>query len=157
MEQKPKKQAKGIEHMFLGEYQHTLDNKGRIIIPARFREELGSSFVATKGLDNCIFLYTNEEWHLIEKKIHALPFTRQDVRAFSRFFFSGASEIEIDKQGRINIPPNLRSYAGIEKESVIIGVGARIEIWALENWEQYQSSAADSFEELAEKLVDLGI
>lgn len=142
--------------MFLGEYQHSLDSKGRIIIPSRFREELGSNFVATKGLDQCIFLYTLEEWKVIEQKIHSLPFTRADVRAFARFFFSGASELEIDKQGRSVLPTNLRNYAHIEKELMIIGAGSRVEIWSVEKWEDYQSIAASRFEEIAEKLVDLG-
>jgi len=142
--------------MFLGEYQHSLDNKGRIIIPSRFREELGPRFIATKGLDQCIFLYPLEEWKVIEQRIHSLPFTRADVRAFVRLFFSGAAELEIDKQGRSVLPANLRNYAFIEKELVIIGAGSRVEVWSAEKWEEYQSMAASRFEEIAEKLVDLG-
>ncbi|MBO8159313.1 division/cell wall cluster transcriptional repressor MraZ [Thermosyntropha sp.] len=143
--------------MFLGEYQHSLDAKGRITIPAKFRDGLGNKFIATKGLDNCIFLYPLNEWHLIEEKLRQLPLTRADVRAFVRFFFSGASELEIDKQGRTVLPLNLRDYAQIEKDIVIIGVGSRIEIWSVDNWKEYNDKAASSYEEIAEKLVDLGI
>jgi len=143
--------------MFLGEYQHSLDTKGRIIVPSKFREELGARFIATKGLDNCLFLYPMDEWHTIEEKLRLLPFTRADVRSFARFFFSGASEVEIDRQGRILLPPNLREYAGIEKDLTIIGVGARVEIWANENWAQYNQAAQSSYEAIAENLVGLGI
>lgn len=143
--------------MFLGEYQHSLDVKGRITIPAKFREELGEQFVATKGLDNCIFLYPQKEWQFIEKKLKELPLTRADVRSFVRFFFSGASELEVDKQGRTLLPANLRDYAGIERELAVIGVGARIEIWAIDKWADYTEKAGSSYEEIAESLVDLGI
>lgn len=143
--------------MFLGEYQHSLDPKGRIIVPAKFREELGSKFVATKGLDNCIFLYPLGEWQVLEEKLRSLPFTRADVRSFVRFFFSGASELEMDKQGRIVLPPNLRDYAGINRDLMVIGVGARVEIWSNQSWEQYNQSAESSFEMIAENLVGFGI
>ncbi len=143
--------------MFLGEYQHALDIKGRITIPARFRELLGERFVATKGLDNCIFLYPQDEWKVIEEKLHALPLTRADVRSYVRFFFSGASELELDKQGRTVLSVNLRNYAGIDKDVTVIGVGARIEIWSTDKWESYNEIAEASYEEIAEKMVDLGI
>jgi MraZ protein len=143
--------------VFLGEYQHSLDVKGRLTVPSKFRGQLGERFVATKGLDNCIFIYPMEEWKTIEQKLKSLPFTRADVRSFARFFFSGASELEVDRQGRILMPLNLREYAGIDKELVIIGVGNRIEIWSLNNWRKYNMDAAASYEEIAESLVDLGI
>ena len=143
--------------MFLGEYQHSLDSKGRITVPSRFREQLGEKFVATKGLDNCIFLYPMEEWKTIEEKLRSLPFTRADVRSFARFFFSGASEMEIDRQGRTLIPINLREYASIDKDLIIIGVGSRIEIWSAANWGKYTREAESSYEEIAESMVDLGI
>lgn len=142
--------------MFLGEYQHSLDSKGRIIVPAKLREELGARFIATKGLDNCLFLYPLDEWRTIEAKVRSLPFTKADVRSFARFLFSGASELEIDKQGRILLPPNLREYAEIEKDLIIIGVGARVEIWASDKWEQYNRTAASSYEIIAENLEGLG-
>ncbi|MDD3897721.1 MAG: division/cell wall cluster transcriptional repressor MraZ [Syntrophomonadaceae bacterium] len=143
--------------MFLGEYQHSLDSKGRITVPSRFREQLGEKFVATKGLDNCIFLYPMEEWKTIEEKLKSLPFTRADVRSFARFFFSGASEMEIDRQGRTLMPVNLREYASIDKDLIIIGVGSRIEIWSAANWGKYTLEAESSYEEIAESMVDLGI
>lgn len=143
--------------MFLGEYQHSLDSKGRITIPAKFREQLGEKFVVTKGLENCIFLYPLQEWQTIEEKLKTLPLTRADVRSFARFFFSGASEMEIDKQGRTVLPGSLREYASIDKDVIVIGVGARAEIWAVENWEKYIESAEASYEDIAASLVDLGI
>lgn len=113
--------------------------------------------MATKGLDNCIFLYPLEEWKSIEEKLQALPLTRADVRSFVRFFFSGAAELELDKQGRTVLSLNLRNYAGIEKDVSVIGVGSRIEIWASDKWESYNQNAAASYEDIAEKLIDLGI
>lgn len=143
--------------MFLGEYQHSLDAKGRITIPSRFREELGERFVATKGLDNCIFLYPLDEWQKVEEKLKTLPMTRADVRSFVRFFFSGALETELDKQGRTILSSNLRNYAEIEKDVTVIGVGARVEIWSTDKWESYNANAEKSFADIAENLVDLGI
>lgn len=143
--------------MFLGEYQHCLDNKGRITVPARFREELGETFIVTKGLDNCLFVYSLPEWKTVEDNLKTLPFTRGDVRAFVRFFFSGACECETDKQGRILLPLSLREYAKIDKDVVIIGVGTRVEVWAQEYWEEYSKQAGASYEEISEKLVELGI
>lgn len=138
----------------MGEYQHSLDEKGRVIIPARFRDALGASFVITRGLDNCLFVYPQSEWSLLENKMKSLPFTRSDARAFTRFFFSGAVECELDKQGRVNIPNNLRSYGKLDKDCVIIGVSNRVEIWGKEHWEQYFQSSEESFNEIAEKIVD---
>ena len=123
--------------MFIGEYQHTIDNKGRIIMPSKFREALGSTFIMTKGLDNCLFVYPQEEWQILENKLRALPLTNRDARAFVRFFFAGASECILDKQGRVLIPANLREHAKLEKEAVIIGVASRIEIWSKEEWNSY--------------------
>lgn len=143
--------------MFLGEYQHSLDSKGRITIPSKFREQLSDHFVATKGLENCIFLYSMEEWRNIEEKLRSLPLTRTDARSFVRFFFSGASELEVDKQGRTVLPANLREYAGIDRDVVIIGVGTRAEIWSGDKWEEYNQDKAGHYEQLAESLVDLGI
>ncbi|MGI6550265.1 MAG: division/cell wall cluster transcriptional repressor MraZ [Syntrophomonadales bacterium] len=143
--------------MFLGEYRHSLDNKGRLTVPARFREELGETFIVTKGLDNCLFVYPLSEWKTVEENLKGLPFTRSDVRAFVRFFFSGACECETDKQGRILLPGGLREYAHIDRDVVIIGVGARVEVWAEEYWEEYAEKAGASYEDISEKLVELGI
>ena len=144
----------GGERMFLGEYQHTIDDKGRIIIPAKFREALGSEFIITRGLDQCLFVYPKAEWAVLEQKLKSLPLMKSDARAFTRFFFSGATECELDKQGRINIPKNLCEYAKLEKECVVIGVSNRVEIWSKEVWEQYFQQSEQSFNEIAEKLVD---
>ncbi|EGL82165.1 Protein mraZ [Caldalkalibacillus thermarum TA2.A1] len=143
--------------MFLGEYQHTIDNKGRLIIPAKFREGLGTSFIVTRGLDKCLFVYPFSEWKQIEEKLKSLPFTRSDARAFTRFFFSGATECELDKQGRVNIPANLREYAQLEKDCVVIGVSSRVEIWSKGVWEDYFAASEESFAEIAEKIVDFDL
>ena len=121
--------------MFMGEYQHSIDSKGRLIVPSKLRENLGSTFVITRGLDNCLFGYPMDEWRKLEEKLKELPMTKKDARAFARFFFSGATEVEVDKQGRINIPSTLASYAKLEKECVILGVSSKIEIWSKEAWE----------------------
>ncbi|MFP3916374.1 division/cell wall cluster transcriptional repressor MraZ [Lysinibacillus telephonicus] len=139
--------------MFMGEYQHSVDTKGRLIIPSKFREELGATFVITRGLDNCLFGYPMDEWRKLEEKLKELPMTKKDARAFARFFFSGATEVEIDKQGRINIPSTLATYAKLEKECVVLGVSSKIEIWAKDSWESYFSEAEDSFNEIAENLI----
>lgn len=141
--------------MFMGEFEHTLDPKGRLFIPARFREGLGKNFIVTRGLDNCLFVYPPREWETLEEKLRSLPFTKGEVRAFLRFFFAGATECEPDKQGRILLPATLREYAGIEKEVVLIGVSSRVEIWSLENWAAYSEKAEAEYNALAEKLVDM--
>ncbi|MDA7025974.1 division/cell wall cluster transcriptional repressor MraZ [Bacillus sp. CLL-7-23] len=143
--------------MFMGEYQHTIDTKGRMIVPAKFREGLGEQFVLTRGLDQCLFGYPMSEWKLIEEKLKALPLTKKDARAFTRFFFSGATECELDKQGRINIASSLLSYAKLEKECVVIGVSNRIELWSKEIWEQYVDEQEDSFAEIAENMIGFDI
>lgn len=120
--------------MLIGEYKHVVDSKGRIILPSKFREELGERFILTKGLDNCLFGYSLKEWAVLEEKLKKLPLTSKEARTFLRFFFAGASECEVDKQGRVLIPQNLREYAGIQKEVFIIGVMTRIEIWSEDNW-----------------------
>jgi len=143
--------------VFMGEFQHSIDEKGRLTIPAKFREGLGASFVITRGLDQCLFAYPMEEWKQLEEKLKTLPFTKADARAFTRFFFSGATECEWDKQGRVNIPQNLRDHAGMQKECVIIGVSNRVEVWSKERWEDYFSQSEGSFGEIAEKLVDFNL
>ncbi|MDK2820670.1 MAG: transcriptional regulator MraZ [Clostridia bacterium] len=147
----------GDRPMFMGEYLHTIDNKGRFIIPAKFRDQLGESFVITKGMDNCLFVYPMNVWVEIEQKLRSLPFTRADARAFVRFFFSGATECELDRQGRVLLPVNLREYAKLEKEIVVVGVSNRIEIWSRKLWDEYCQKTAEQYEELAEKIVDFDI
>lgn len=143
--------------MFMGEYQHSLDAKGRLIIPAKFREDLGEGVVLTRGLDNCLFLFPSDEWSILETKLKTLPLTKSGARQFVRFLFSGATESDLDKQGRINLPVNLREFACIEKDAVVIGVSNRVEIWSKEKWDSYVESAEESFEDIAENIVDLGI
>lgn len=140
--------------MFMGEYQHSIDDKGRLIIPAKLRDSLGSMFILTRGLDQCLFVYPMEEWGLLEQKLKALPLMKADARAFTRFFFSGATECEWDKQGRINIPAHLRQHAKLDKECMIIGVQSRVEIWSKDAWEHYVEQSASTFEAMAETLVD---
>ncbi len=143
--------------MFTGEYQHTLDGKGRVIIPSRLREGLGDRFVITRGLDHCLFVYPPSEWARLEQKLKELPFTKRDSRAFMRLFFSGAMEVEADKQGRVLIPQNLREYAGIEKDVMFIGVSNRVEVWSETAWKEYFGQADENYEELAEKLEDIDL
>lgn len=141
--------------MFIGEFTHTLDAKGRFFIPARFRESLGERFIVTKGLDRCLFGFPLQEWSAIEKRLRRLPFAKADARAFARLFFSGAAELEVDKQGRILIPPGLRDYAGLSREVVILGVSSRVEFWAKSEWDRYSSRTQAAYEEIAEKIVDV--
>lgn len=143
--------------MFIGEYAHTIDAKGRVIMPAKFREELGISFIVTKGLDGCLFVYSKSEWAALEEKLKTLPFTSKDARSFNRFFFAGAIECEVDKQGRILVSQNLREYASLTKDVVIIGVSTRIEIWDKDKWENYCDDSETSPDEIAEKMSLLGI
>ncbi len=141
----------------MGEYHHTIDLKGRMIVPSKFREGLGETFVLTRGLDQCLFGYPMSEWKQIEEKLKALPLTKKDARAFTRFFFSGATECELDKQGRVNIATPLLQYAKLEKECVVIGVSNRIELWSKSIWENYVAEQEDSFEEIAENMIDFDI
>ena len=143
--------------MFIGEYNHALDNKGRLIMPSKFRDRLGYEFVMTKGLDNCLFVYPKEEWKVLEEKLKSLPLTNKDARAFIRFFFSGASECNLDKQGRVLIPSNLREHSKLQKDAVIIGVSTRIEIWSSDEWKEYNEDDSLSYDNIAEKMAELGI
>ncbi|HBG75416.1 division/cell wall cluster transcriptional repressor MraZ [Eubacteriales bacterium mix99] len=143
--------------MFIGEYQHTIDPKGRVILPAKFREELGEKFVVTKGLDHCLFVYPNGEWSNLEKKLRTLPLTSKDARAFIRFFFAGAAECGVDKQGRILIPANLRQHADLNKELAIIGVSTRVEIWDRDAWDAYNNESSLSQDKIVEHMAELGI
>lgn len=147
----------GGEKMLIGEYQHTIDSKGRMIVPAKLREDLGEKFIVTKGINNCLFVYSNEEWINFSHKLRALPLTNKEAQAFIRLFFAGANECELDKQGRILIPSNLRQYANLEKDVVVIGVLSRVEIWSKEAWEAYNNNASSDYDEILEKMAELGI
>ncbi len=141
--------------MFMGEYNHTIDAKGRLIVPSKFRDALGDEFVITKGLDGCLFVYDNKEWTAFEEKLKSLPLTNKDARQFVRFFLAGAANVEVDKQGRILVPSNLREFAKLSKEVVLVGVASRIEIWSKEIWENTESF--EDMEEIAEHMADLGL
>lgn len=141
--------------MFMGEYNHTVDAKGRLIVPAKFRELLGEEFVVTKGLDGCLFVYSKEEWDVIEEKFRGVSQFSKDARKFARFFFAGAAVCEVDKQGRILLPAVLRDYAEIGKEVVLAGVLNHIEIWNKDKW--LETNEYDDVEEIAEHMAELGI
>lgn len=141
--------------MFMGEYNHTIDAKGRLIVPSKFRDTLGDEFVITKGLDGCLFVYDNKEWTAFEEKLKSLPLTNKDARQFVRFFLAGAANVEVDKQGRILVPLGLREFAKLNKEVVLVGVASRIEIWSKEIWENTESF--EDMEEIAEHMADLGL
>ena len=140
--------------MYIGEYHHSIDDKGRLIIPSKFRDELGERFIVTRGIENCLFVYSEESWTKIVDKLESLPFTKKDARQFIRFFLSGATIAEFDKQGRINITSPLISYANINKECVIIGTGDRLEIWSEESWNDFFTSAKDNMSDIAENLFN---
>ena len=141
--------------MLMGEYIHSLDVKGRLIMPIKLRHDIGEKFVITKGLDGCLFAFSQEEWKNFETKLKALPLSDRNARNFVRFFLSGASECEIDKQGRFLITSNLREFAGLEKDVIIVGMDSRLEIWSKEKWQQEDSII--SADEIAEKMEMLGI
>lgn len=140
--------------MFMGEYQHTIDEKGRLTIPSKFRDGLSPAFVITRGLDQCLFVYPMEEWKVLEQKLKALPMMKAEARAFSRLLFSGATECELDKQGRVNIPNSLVAHAKLTKDCVVLGVSNKVEIWSKDVWETYFQSSEESFNEIAETLID---
>ena len=141
--------------MLIGEYEHTLDAKGRLSMPAKLRRDMGEAFIVTKGLDGCLFAFSQDEWKNFETKLKALPLSDKNARNFVRFFLAGATECELDKQGRFLIPSNLREAAGFEKEAVIIGVGTRLEIWNKETWNSKDEEI--SADEIAENMTMLGI
>lgn len=143
--------------MFFGEIRHSVDSKGRLVMPAKFREGILDGYVMTKGLDQCIFLFPLDEWKRMEEKLKSLPLTHKDARAFVRYFFSGACDGELDKQGRIRIPQNLIDYAELSTKSVVIGVGTRMEIWSESLWDDYNDDESLSYDQIAQQLADLGI
>lgn len=143
--------------MLIGEYEHSLDAKGRLIMPAKLRTDMGEKFIITKGLDGCLFVFSQIEWSNFESKLKELPLTNKNARDFVRFFLSGATECEIDKQGRFLLVNTLREYAEITKEVIIIGVGTRLEIWNKEKWKKYNSNENISADTIAENMTMLGI
>lgn len=143
--------------MFIGEYDHSVDAKGRINIPSKFRELLSEKFYITKGLDDCLFVFPEEEWQIFEEKLKLLPLTNKNARAFVRLFFAGATACTLDKQGRINLPQPLRNHGKLEKDAKVIGVGTRIEIWSIDNWNTYNNPDNISYDDIAEQMAELGI
>ena len=141
--------------VLIGEYEHSMDAKGRLIMPAKLRDDIGEKFIVTKGLDGCLFAFSVQEWTNFEQKLRTLPISNKDARAFSRFFFAGAIDCEIDKQGRFLISSNLREFAGLDKDVVIVGMDSRIEIWSKEKWEKCDEDI--SADEIAERMEMLGI
>jgi MraZ protein len=143
--------------MLLGEYKHNLDTKGRVAIPAKFRDKLVSGAIITRGLDSCLFLFTKGEWDLLAQKLIALPLAQANSRAFVRLMLAGAMDVELDAQGRILIPDYLRKFAGLQKNAVLTGLYNRIEIWDSTMWDKYKQKTESASEEIAEKLGELGI
>lgn len=143
--------------MLMGEYHHNIDDKGRLTIPSKFREDLGEKFVVTRGLENCLFAYSEDDFKRIVERLEQIPFTKKDARQFMRFFLSGATLVEFDKQGRINITAPLINYANLEKECIVIGTGDRLEIWSSDNWNSFMDSTKDSMSDIAEGLFNTDI
>ena len=140
--------------MFMGEFHHNIDEKGRLIIPSKFRDELGKKFIVTRGIEECLFVYSLDEWNKMVDDLKSLPFTRKDARTFMRMFLSGATECELDNNGRINIPSPLINYAVLEKECVVIGVNDRLEIWSNQKYEDFFNTNINRFDEIAENLFN---
>lgn len=138
--------------MFLGEFSHNIDDKGRMSIPSKFRDDLGEVFYVTKGFDKCLFVFPEEEWKVFQEKLKNLPLSSRDARSLVRFFYAGAMECSLDKQGRINLGSKLREHAGIEKEVSVIGVDSRIEIWSRQSWESYSEPENIDYDDIAEQL-----
>ncbi len=145
------------KHMFIGEYSHNLDEKGRLAIPKKFRTDLSQGAVVTRGLDNCLFLYTRDEWKKLALRLAELPFSQANTRAFARLMLAGAMDVEVDKQGRIMLPPYLRTFAGLSKSVIVAGLYNRLEIWDEAKWKSYTASAESGSTEIAEQMGALGV
>lgn len=143
--------------MLTGEFNHSIDSKGRLIIPSKLRESLGERFVITKGMDGCLFLYPENEWEAFEEKLRTLPLTNKKARDFKRFFLGSAVEGEVDKQGRVLISASLRTYANLEKEVVLTGVLDKVEIWSKDAWDAHTAEVEENIEDIANDMEDLGL
>ena len=141
--------------MFMSEYNHTVDAKGRLIIPSKFRDRLGEEFVVSKGMDGCLFVYANDDWNAFEQKLTSLPLINKEARQFARFFLAGAAQVELDKQGRILLPASLREFAGLDKDVVLVGVGSRIEIWSKDKWDAMNED--DNMDAITAAMEDFGL
>lgn len=140
--------------MLLGEFHHNIDDKGRLVIPTKFREDLGQEFILTRGIEKCLYVYSKTEWEKLVGKLNTLPFTKKVTRTFTRFFYSGATACEFDKSGRMSITSPLVSYAGLDKECIIIGVNDHLEIWDSKAFEEFINDNSDIIEDIAENLFD---
>jgi len=143
--------------MFIGEYQHSIDEKGRLAMPVKFRAKMAGGAVVTKGLDNCLSVYTNEEWEILAEKLASLPLTQAASRAFARMMLAGATQVTIDKQGRINVPAYLREYAGLSGTVVVAGLFKYVELWSQKNWQEYKNKTESDSSAIAEELANLGV
>jgi len=143
--------------MFIGEYHHTVDDKGRMAVPVKFRAALAEGAVVTRGLDRSLFLYPRTEWQTLAEKLAALPMGQADTRAFARLMLAGAMEVELDKSGRVNVPEYLRSYAGLKKQVVVAGLYNRLELWDEDAWNAYAAKTEAEGNDIAERLTDLGV
>ena len=144
-------------HVFIGEYSHNLDDKGRLAIPKKFRDDLAKGAVVTRGLDSCLFLYTKKEWEKLAEKLAALPFAQANTRAFARLMLAGAMDVDIDKQGRVILPEYLRQYAGIEKNIIVAGLYNRLELWDETKWAEYKKKTESESNQIAEQMGNLGV
>lgn len=147
----------GDAKLLIGEYSHSLDPKGRVFMPAKFREELGEKFIVSRGIGKCLFVFEQNVWMEFAQKLKSIPITDQKAQVFLRMLFASACECEPDKQGRILLPARLRDYAGFTKEVVAIGVMSRVELWAAESWKEYNEQSSEDYESTLEKLAELGI
>jgi MraZ protein len=143
--------------MFIGEYQHSIDEKGRLAIPVKFRDGVGSGVVVTRGLDNCLFVFPMDEWKKLAEKLSSLPLSQSNSRAFARLMLAGAMDVEVDRQGRVVVPEYLRRYAKLGKDVVVAGLYGRIEIWGRSAWEKYKAKTEKDSNDIAEKMGELGI
>lgn len=143
--------------MFIGEYQHNIDQKGRVAVPVKFRSAIGGGAIVTRGLDGCLFMFTEQEWGELAQKLMALPLAQANSRAFVRLMMAGAVQVALDNQGRVLLPDYLRQYAGLKKETVVTGLYNRIELWDKERWQEYKNKTEASSDEIAERLAELGI
>ncbi|MBU1177773.1 division/cell wall cluster transcriptional repressor MraZ [Patescibacteria group bacterium] len=143
--------------MFIGEYSHTIDQKGRIAIPVKFRSQLRVGAIVTRGLDNCLFLYSRKDWDKLAAKLSQLPISQANTRAFSRLMLAGAMDVKLDTQGRIILPDYLRKFAFLRRKTVITGLLNRLEIWDKQKWDSYKANTEKSSGEIAEALGELGV
>lgn len=146
-----------LNFMFIGEYQHNLDDKGRLAIPVKFRKELQKGAVVTRGLDSCLFLYTKTEWEKLAQKLSALPISQSNSRAFARLMLAGAMDVQIDKQGRMVLPEYLRTFASLKKEIIVAGLYGRLELWDAKKWSDYKFMTEKESGEIAERMAELGV